>query len=388
MYISIETPKPRNPVDLGGVFLSVPFYVFGMREDFDVYVRDLQSAATDTLWGFSSSGRFGFQGYTLHGTDFVYLDEPGESLAPVAGHLTGFDYSDYYEFVEISHTILSVSGIDWEMDAIYAVYDPAGIGREAALLEFLSRQDIQIDASDADAGVTMASLWSVYAKVESNMLVMGSNAADTLVGGAGDDTLSGSGGADLLAGRDGDDVISGGGGNDVIWAGSGHDTLFAGSGDDKISAGHGNDEIRAGSGHDVIYAFLGDDTVYGDGGDDQIWGGDGADSLDGGGGNDVLWGGRGADLLYGSGGNDSLRGRDGSDTFIFSGGNDLVIDFDLADSNEKIDLSTTFLITDFADLVSNHLSGTTDAVITDAFGYTLTLVGINPASLVEGDFIF
>ena len=57
------------------------------------------------------------------------------------------------------------------------------------------------------------------------IVVTGSDAADTLVGSEGDDTLIGGGGDDTLIGGGGDDVFVVDGGEDVIDGGAGRDAL-------------------------------------------------------------------------------------------------------------------------------------------------------------------
>ena len=52
----------------------------------------------------------------------------------------------------------------------------------------------------------------------------GTNASQTLAGGAFDDTLSGLGGNDRLFGHGGNDNLNGGNGNDVLNGGGGNDT--------------------------------------------------------------------------------------------------------------------------------------------------------------------
>ena len=73
-------------------------------------------------------------------------------------------------------------------------------------------------------------------------------------------------------------------------------------------------------------------------------------------GNDTLYGGGGNDILTGGGGNDILSGGGGADDFIFADGfgTDTINGFS-ANNNEDIDLSAVTNITDFNDLMANHL---------------------------------
>ncbi len=260
--------------------------------------------------------------------------------------------------------------------------------------------------------------------------VFGGAGDDTLYAGAGDDRVGGAAGADLSGGGAGDDVMWGGAGNDSLHGMSGDDTVFGGTGDDKIIAGSGDDEVFGGSGNDLIWAGSGNDTVFGNkdsdeisggtgadmiyagNGDDTVYGGTGNDTIGGGwgddvlwtgvgddvgygwagddvlfglGGDDVLWGGAGRDLLDGGAGNDTLRGGADADTLVFSAGADQVVDFGAGD---LIDLSDVDVITDFADLQANHLSGAADAVIEDGSGNSMTLLGVGSAMLDADDFIF
>ncbi len=84
--------------------------------------------------------------------------------------------------------------------------------------------------------------------------------------------------------------------------------------------------VLAGAGDDSVSGNGGDDRLYGEAGNDSLSGGTGADQLFGGEGNDSLGGDTGADVLDGGTGNDSLTGGEGSDTFVVrvGSGQDLV----------------------------------------------------------------
>ncbi len=90
-------------------------------------------------------------------------------------------------------------------------------------------------------------------------------------------------------------------------------------------------------------------------------------------------------------GNDTFSGQAGADTFFFKDGfgTDTITDFEVANSNEKINLAGVTGITSFNDLTLNHLSdnGAGDAVITDGVN-TLTLTNVAPGSLTMNEFDF
>ncbi len=188
------------------------------------------------------------------------------------------------------------------------------------------------------------------------------SSAGSLQGLAGNDTLNGSSGSDDLGGGDGRDLLTGRGGDDALSGGSGRDTLSGNQGSDELQGGGGLDRLR---------------------------GGGGRDSLDGGNGNDRLWGGKGRDTLDGGGGNDLLHGGGGGDTFIFGRGDDTVKDFDASAAGERIHLGAADGITDYADLMANHVAQTSGGLqITDADGDTMLLSGITAQRLQADDFLF
>src|SRR3954470_4418255 len=84
----------------------------------------------------------------------------------------------------------------------------------------------------------------------------GTEANDTITGGADSDVINGNGGNDSLLGGDATDTVSGGAGSDFV---SGNAAT------DWVEGGAGNDEVRGGSGQDSI-AF----REYGDANADQL----------------------------------------------------------------------------------------------------------------------
>ena len=139
------------------------------------------------------------------------------------------------------------------------------------------------------------------------MVLQGTNSADSLYGYAGDDTIAGLGGNDRLYGGDGEDTLSGDFGNDYLYGQDGNDQLDGGAGNDYLSGGNDDDTLRGGAGDDRLYGDNGNDVLNGRGGNDCLLGGKGLDILLGGAGQDLLRGGAGDDYLYGELGDDKNR---------------------------------------------------------------------------------
>lgn len=133
-----------------------------------------------------------------------------------------------------------------------------------------------------------------------HVVLGGTEASDTLIGGEGDDTLWGDGGDDRLEGGQGVDHIFGGSGDDII-TDSGTPVGAA----DVIHGDDGNDVISAGEGLDLIFGGRGQDFITGSRDSKSVTSGDG---------NDFAMGGNAPSVVLGNEGDDWLEGGDGIDT--------------------------------------------------------------------------
>ena len=182
---------------------------------------------------------------------------------------------------------------------------------------------------------------------------------------AGADQILLAGGHDRFTAGAGNDLMRGNGGNDTLFGGAGQDTIEGGAGRDSLLGDAGNDRLGGAAGVDLLNGGLGNDT------------------LTGGAGTDRLLGGAGADWLRGSAGNDTLNGGGGVDRFEFNRGDgrDRVTDF--TDGLDRIRITTG--AERMADLSLRQVG--TDTVLSFA-DVTVTLVGLNRATVTAADFIF
>ena len=132
-----------------------------------------------------------------------------------------------------------------------------------------------------------------------HVVLGGTEASDTLIGGEGDDTVWGDGGDDRLEGGQGVDHIFGGNGDDII-TDSGTPVGAA----DVIHGDAGNDVISSGEGLDLLFGGLGQDFIIGGRDGKTVTAGDG---------NDFAKGGNDASVIMGNEGDDWLEGGDGFD---------------------------------------------------------------------------
>lgn len=157
-------------------------------------------------------------------------------------------------------------------------------------------------------------------------------------------------------------------GNDMLEGSDARNILIGGAGDDDLSGNGGNDRIIAGVGDDIGV------------------GGAGADIMLGGAGNDDLDGGTGDDTLNGGAGSNVLTGGDGEDSFVFARGTHAVTDFETGD---LVDLGLSARISDYADLVANHMTQAgADVVIDDGRGSLMILQDTQLSDLSADDFAF
>jgi Ca2+-binding RTX toxin-like protein len=232
---------------------------------------------------------------------------------------------------------------------------------------------------------------SIFANLKFGIIVDGGQGFDV-------DRITGSGAVTQLRGTDFDDTIYGG---------NADETFILRQGDDFVSGGQGIDTVRYDrSGVEAVTVDLGFGTATG------IWNGQAFsdtlrnienvrgsrtenDTLRGSTKDNVIDGRGGNDLIQGKAGNDILFGGDGFDRFLFkdNDGDDYIGDFDALNDREKINLRQVTEITNFADLMANHVSeasgpGFQQTYISDGVGLNITLDGVALADLNAGDFIF
>jgi len=154
-------------------------------------------------------------------------------------------------------------------------------------------------------------------------------------------------------------------------------TQYGGNGDSTLIGTAGDEMLVGGNGKDLLIGGAGADTLIG---------GNGADTLLGGAGRDRLDGGNGADVLDGGAGDDTLTGGNGPDRFVFQGasGHDVVTDFERGDTLQF----DHAVFANYADVMNHAHQVGMDVVITDAAGDSVTLLGVQLASLRASDFLF
>lgn len=180
--------------------------------------------------------------------------------------------------------------------------------------------NIKVTATDIE-GATTEDIFAL------TVVIKGTDANDTLTGGAGNDILDGGAGSDRLLG------------------GIGNDTYIVDSIRDVVveNAGAGEDTVESAVNYtlttNVEYLVLtGTANINGIGNnlDNLITGNSGDNQLKGLAGNDTLLGNAGNDTLIGGAGNDILTGKQGSDRFLFGNG-----DFETGDFSNWITTGQT-----------------------------------------------
>lgn len=276
--------------------------------------------------------------------------------------------------------------------------------------------------------------------------IVGTNAAETLIGNPFGERIEGRGGDDRIEGRGGDDALFGEAGNDELLGEDGDDVLNGGEGDDILNGGPGDDQFIGGPGDDVYLLDAAGDTVLeqpgagrdriesavsanlnltpnvedltllgtavtgfgsnaanqiignaednilnGNSGDDELFGGVGNDQLRGGSDDDTLNGDAGDDILRGDFGVDILNGGAGDDDLQGSNGNDTLNGGIGADAMDGGIGNDTYIVDDIGDVLTDS-SGADTVVFEGAFAFTLgadfeflRLVGDADGNGADGD---
>ena len=188
--------------------------------------------------------------------------------------------------------------------------------------------------------------------------VLGTHAADVLVGINDANLIRASNGADVVHGRDAADMLYGNRGPDRLAGHGGNDMIFGGVGNDNLLGGTGADILRGGRGSDVVRGGAGADKLFGDGGHDTLIGDNGADTM---------------------------VGRTGGDVFVLSEAlaGDVIADFDIAEG-DRIDVGALGLTR--AEALASLTKAGNHALFHHDGGFA-TLYGFDPNDASEGLFI-
>ncbi|HEX8403812.1 MAG TPA: DUF4214 domain-containing protein, partial [Duganella sp.] len=112
-------------------------------------------------------------------------------------------------------------------------HNPTAIGLVIDAGQLAAGATLQLDNIDFAAIVGAATLRGGAGPG----IVVGDDAAQNILLGAGDDRLFGGGGNDIVGSAGGDDYLDGGSGNDTVVGGIGNDSLVGGDGDDVLQGG-------------------------------------------------------------------------------------------------------------------------------------------------------
>ena len=121
-----------------------------------------------------------------------------------------------------------------------------------------------------DRALTPDEIQQLFEGGESGSRVIGTAAADTLIGGSDAEELRGGGGDDVVRGVAGDDDLFGGQGGDKLRGGNDDDVMRGGAGDDDLFRSPGRDELRGGGGGDRLNGGRGEDLLTGGTGSDTF----------------------------------------------------------------------------------------------------------------------
>jgi Ca2+-binding RTX toxin-like protein len=189
---------------------------------------------------------------------------------------------------------------------------------------------------------------------------------------------------------EGDDTFDDRGGkvDHDIYGQSGNDTLITDSANVHLQedSNGGTDTVKSTVTY-VLTANVENLVLLGKGGVDGTGTEDG-NAVTGNQGNNKLMGLGGADTLDGGRGNDVLKGGSGSDTFVFAtnGGQDTVLDF--KSGTDHIDLTGQSVVSDFNDMINNHVTTLHGDLTIHMGADTLTLANTQVSDLHVNDFSF
>ncbi|WP_264478381.1 cadherin domain-containing protein [Microvirga rosea] len=163
----------------------------------------------------------------------------------------------------LSYTLLDDAG------GRFAIVDDELVVKDSSRLDHEANPYHTIRARVMDShGQSFEKTFTIQVEDQEDEDNSGSDANDTIIGGAGDDSFLGGLGNDLITGGNGNDTLGGGAGNDRLFGGRGKDIISGGLGADILTGGAGKDvfvfDAKLGKGNiDRITDFsVKDDTIH------------------------------------------------------------------------------------------------------------------------------
>lgn len=388
---------------------------------------------------------FQFDNITLLAASLLNSAPTGLSLSPA--------YVSEYAFNGVTVGSLSTTDSDAIEVFTYELLDDAGgrfalggaksdqiVVADASLFDYetLKSHDITVKVTDL-GGNSLTQQITVGLTDVSNVTLIGTSAADVLIGSDGtEDLIQGLAGNDTLDGRGANDILDGGLGTDTATfaastasvsvdlgtgtatgSQSGIDSLFS---IENVIGGSGNDTIKGDSRNNLLDGGDGDDTIEGGAGNDTLIGGantavgdilsysaatgsimvslaittaqstggagrdrvSGFENLKGGSADDTLTGSDGVNVIWGEAGDDTIWGGGGPDELHGGVGNDILIGGTGADALDGGSGDDTYVVDDAGDTVLESTAGAEGGIdnvessvsfVLDANVENLTLTG-------------
>lgn len=224
-----------------------------------------------------------------------------------------------------------------------------------------------------NAGLIRSQGLAITAGLGSDIVVNSGRIIGGISLGGGDDLFR------SLAGQV-DGEIAGGAGDDTFYVDDAR-LIVVESGNGGFDIVYSKASYTLASDHVELLQLTGNKNV-------NATGADGSETLVGNARKNALDGRAGADWLEGGRGNDKLTGGEGADTFVMSRdtGRDVILDY--LDGTDRIDLRDIGAISDFDDLVANHLQFREGYAAIVAGADELVVIDAKRNMLDASDFIF
>ncbi|RYD24414.1 MAG: hypothetical protein EOP89_11430, partial [Lysobacteraceae bacterium] len=208
----------------------------------------------------------------------------------------------------------------------FAINGTTGEVTTQTLLDYEATPTIAITVRATDAGgLFRDQQFTVTVGDVNPEMVSGTNANETIIGGAGDDVFSMAGGNDQLFGRAGMDQLFGGDGDDLLDGGLGTDILNGGMGNDRYVIDNAGDQISefGGNGIDTVLSSV--SYVLGTDLENLVLTGTAAINATGNDANNYIIGNAGRNVLAGGAGDDIIATVNGNAAFKPDAGFDQVV---------------------------------------------------------------
>ena len=224
------------------------------------FVEVENDAMIDGMIGLNGEGISGYASYPNVYGDFT----GGSDLVMV---YTDFEEPGSFSYYVAMHELGHALGLEHTHEGLYSLEEEDDITANSVMTYNYSPIPEVFGTFDVAAlqhlygDNTLSQTWDISVRENGDILTVGSEQSETLIGAASDNVIWAGRGSDIVFGRASDDVIVGQRGYDMLYGNAGRDILKGGNGQDVLEGGADADVLIGGRDADTFVFDITDGVI-------------------------------------------------------------------------------------------------------------------------------